>query len=184
VKGTKKFRTLRDAPRLIPPVSFAQKDRTRLSPLSGNYRGPRGKTRKDGIAQRTAMRRLLAKKLALIPPDMLDQSLPSYKNYQEVVTGITSDLGGKGRLSSIETVLVNAFAISTVRLADLTARQLLGDQTRLQDEGFARTITALVRLSEKLGITRRTKELPTLASYLGSKSNGSDTIDGEVIDNE
>jgi hypothetical protein len=176
VRAIKKLRHLKDAPRLIPPVSFTVKDKKR-------YRGPRSQTIKDGIAQRTAMRRLLTKKLALITPDMIDEKSAAFQNYKQVVKGVTSDLGN--RLSTVEQVLVNAFGAATVLLADLTARQLLGDQSVLQQKGFSQTVTALVRLSERLGVRHRGKDLPSLGAYLSKKSNGGgDTIEGEIVDHD
>jgi hypothetical protein len=94
VKKTKKFRKLSDAPRLIPPVS------------SG-----RGKSRKEGAHIRTAVRRLLIQKLALIQPDMIDKDSEPYKNYQAVIRGVTADMGN--RLTTVEQVLVQAFSAAT-----------------------------------------------------------------------
>ena len=129
------------------------------------------------------MRRLLKRKLALITPDQIDKKSEAYRNYQQVIKGVTMDMGA--RLTTVEQVLVNAFAAATVRLADLTARQLLGDQSVIQFKGFAQTVTALVRLSERLGVQHRpSKELPSLSSYLSKKSNGGDTIDAEVVDHD
>ena len=169
-KTARKFRDIKDAPRLIPTVSSTIKSR-RKTP-----------NRVAGRHERTEMRRLLEKKLALITPKMIDKKSDAWRNYQRVISGVTSDLGGKGRLSTVEQVLVNAFAAATVRLSDLTARQLLGDQSVVQQKGFSQTITSLVRLSERLGVDRRQKEIPTLSSYLNSKPNGGDTVDAEVID--
>ena len=135
-KTARKFRDIKDAPGLIPTVSSTIKSR-RKTP-----------NRVAGRHERTEMRRLLEKKLALITPKMIDKKSDAWRNYQKVISGLTSDLGG--RLTTVEQVLVNAFAAATVRLADLTARQLLGDQSVVQQKGFAQTVTALVRLSERL----------------------------------
>ncbi len=170
-KKARKLRRLEDAPKLIPPVSSTMKKRRIIS-----------QTKKDGNHVRTAMRRLLTRKLAVITPDMVDKNTPAFKSYQRVIEGITSDLGGKRRLTSIQQVLINAFSAATIRLADLTARQLLGDNSVLQQKGFAQTVAALVRLADSLGVQHRpTKELPSLSAYLG-RSNGKDTIDAEVLE--
>lgn len=167
-KTARKFRSIEEAPRLIPTVSSTIKSR-RKTP-----------NRVAGRHERTEMRRLLEKKLALITPKMIDKKSDAWRNYQKVISGLTSDLGG--RLTTVEQVLVNAFSAATVRLADLTARQLLGDQSVVQQKGFAQTVTALVRLSERLGVARRPKELPSLSTYLNSKANGGDTVEGEILD--
>jgi hypothetical protein len=180
VRATKKLRKLKDAPRLIPPVGSTVRDRK-------HYRSPKAlATRKDGIAQRTAMRRLLKKKLALITPAMIDKKSEAWQNYQQVIKNVTSDMGGRSRLSTVEQILINALAATTVRLSDLTARQLLGGESSLPDhKAFNQTVSSLVRLSGSLGIDRRpSKELPSLSSYLSKKSNGGDTIDGEIVDHD
>jgi hypothetical protein len=172
-----KLRHLKDAPRLMPRVSSTKSERRK-------YLSPKARaTRKDGIAQRTAMRRLLARKLALIDPSMIDQNSPAWRAYHAVVKGVTNDKGGISRLSTVETVLVNAFAAAAVRLNDLTARQLLGDNSKLQSEGFSQTVAALARLASQLGISRRAKDVVSLSSYL-KKPNGDDTIEGEIINGD
>ena len=143
------------------------------------------RVKKEGAHIRTAMRRLLRKKVELITPAMIDKKSEAWQNYQQVIKNVTSDMGGRSRLTTVEQILINALSATTVRLSDLTARQLLGGESSLADhKAFNQTVSSLVRLSGSLGIDRRPagKELPSLGAYLSKKSNGGgDTIDAEVM---
>jgi hypothetical protein len=113
--------------------------------------------------------------------EMIDKNSPAWKNYQKVLAGLTSDLGGEGRLSTVKQVLVSAFSAAAVRLNDLAARQMLGDHSILQQKSFAQTVGALTRIAEKLGVKRRPKEIGTLSTYLKNGKGDSDTVDAEII---
>jgi hypothetical protein len=101
----------------------------------------------------------------LISADELDGRTRAHRAFNALVAGITADLGGEDRLSSIERVLIQAFAGASVHAADLNARLLQGDPIDLTEH--AAMIGAMVRIASRLGVGRRPRELGhDLTGYL------------------
>jgi hypothetical protein len=80
----------------------------------------------------------------------------------------------------MEHSLIQAYASAFVRMNDLTARQLLGDEY-VEFNDLASANSSMVRVAHRLGIQRRPREVTPLSSYLNGQP---DTIEGEVLDNE
>jgi hypothetical protein len=102
----------------------------------------------------------------LLTHRVLDARTRAAKQYNALVTGISNDLGGD--LSIVQQSLVEAFASMVVTLRDSTARMLLGEVMDIGER--AQVASAMVRLSNKLGVERVAKDItPDLQSYLASR---------------
>ena len=107
-----------------------------------------------------------AVKPQLLTRAVLDQRSNAAKLFDQLVVDIQNDLGGRHELSAIELTLVEAYAGAAITLENLNTRMLLG-----QDIDFgqhAQACTAMVRISSRLGLQRRSKPVPTLEQYLAS----------------
>jgi hypothetical protein len=168
----RKLRFIEDAAKnVVPTMSATKKDRSRWkrNGLDG------GAARRE----RQAMRRIAKQKFALVALENLDQRSHAFKRFRSVIRGVTSDMGGSERISTTERVLIEAFSAATVRMEDLAARQLLGDQ-KVEYSELASAISSLVRVAKRLGTERRPKDIQPLSSYL----NGKDTIEGEILSDD
>ena len=126
------------------------------------------------------MRRLAKQKFSLIDPTNIDQRSTAWKRWRQIVKGVASDLGGAGRLTEIERVLVDSFASASVRMYDLSARQMLGAE-KIEYAELASAINNIAKIAKYLGVSRRPREVQPLSSYL---NGGDQTIDAEVIPDE
>ena len=167
--SNRKLRSIDEAARnVVPPVSSTIKSRRRR----------KTQARVEGRHERTALRRLVKKKFALITLDNIDRRSHAFQKFSSVVRGVTNDLGGAERLTTVERALIEAFGAATVRMEDLAARQLLGDQKTEYSE-LASAISSMVRIAKRLGTDKRPKEITPLSSYLNGGKD--ETIDGEVL---
>ena len=103
-----------------------------------------------GRHERTALRRLVKRKYELITVDNIDKRSDAYRKYRRIVSGITSDLGGEDRLTTMEHSLIQAYASAFIRMNDLTARQLLGDEyVEFNDLGLSHQLNGARRSSPR-----------------------------------
>jgi|SRR6516162_2775661 len=124
---------------------------TPQAPLKKGWRGPPGS--RAGGAQ-------FVKKITgnhAIDPAQLDGRTRARRTYNALVAGITADLGGPDELSTVEKALIQDFAGVSIHKADLNARLLQGDPIDLQEH--VATIGAMVRLTSRLGVRRRPKNV-------------------------
>jgi hypothetical protein len=169
--NTRKLRRPDEAARQkAPPVSFKTK-RIRAKTFA----------RVEGNHQRTALRRLFKKKYALIALENLDQRTHAFQRFRSIVRGVSNDLGGIKRLSTIEKALVQAFASATIRAEDLSARQLLGEEL-VDFSILASAISSMIRVAKRLGVERRPREIVPLNTYLNSNGKTEDVVEAEIID--
>ena len=97
----------------------------------------------------------------------LDRRTVSARYFEKLVTAIENDLAGPDELSSIEKVLVEAYAGAAVTLQHLNSLLALGEPINIADHSSC--VGALVRVASRLGIDRRPKDVtPSLATYLAS----------------
>jgi hypothetical protein len=81
--------------------------------------------------------------------DRRDGRLAVTKKFDQAVSAITADLGiPADRMTTMQKTMVGAFAGCTVKLDNLTARLLLGEDVDLVEYTVA--ATALARLSQRL----------------------------------
>jgi hypothetical protein len=116
----------------------------------------------------------------LLNADELDGRTRARRAYDAIVSGIESDLGGAGQLSTVERTLVAAYAGVAVQNADLNARLLRGETIDLVE--FASMIAAMVRIASRLGIGRRPRNIDhDLTGYLAQQTSP-DASDGVSSD--
>jgi hypothetical protein len=80
--------------------------------------------------------------------------------FDKLVSEIESDLGGADRLSTIERTLIEAYVGAAITLASLNTKLALGQPIDLSQH--AQTISAMVRVASRLGLSRRAREVPNL----------------------
>jgi hypothetical protein len=102
----------------------------------------------------------------LLTAKALDGRTHARKAYDGIVANITSDLGGRDQLSTIENTLVAAFAGVAVHVGDLNAKLLRGDHIDLGEHAVA--VSSLVRIASRLGVHRRPREVASLDHCLRS----------------
>ena len=93
----------------------------------------------------------------LLTRDQLDGRTNACKLFERLITDIENDLGGADRLSTIERALIEAFAGACVTMQNLNTRLALGEAIDLSEH--AQAVSAMVRVSNKLGLQRRAKDV-------------------------
>jgi hypothetical protein len=95
----------------------------------------------------------------------LDGRTAAAKAFDQMVTDIEIDLGGRDQLSTIERALIEAFAGACITLQHLNTKLALGESIDLAEH--AQAVSAMVRVASRLGLQRRAKDIgPTLGDLL------------------
>jgi hypothetical protein len=106
-----------------------------------------------------------ARKTRLITAEALDGRTRARRLYNQLISGIEADLGGRDQLSTIELALVQAFAGVSIHTANLNAHLLRGDSIDLTEHAAA--VGAMVRIATRLGLQRRPRDVtPLPGNYL------------------
>jgi hypothetical protein len=114
----------------------------------------------EGLAKR---RQHKATRPQLLTRAQLDGRTSAAKAFDQLVTDIEADLGGRDQLSTIERALIEAFAGAA--LHHLNTQLALGQQIDLSQ--YAQVVSAMVRVASRLGLQRRSRDVtPTLSEYL------------------
>jgi hypothetical protein len=94
-----------------------------------------------------------------------DQRSSIARRYRDLVAQIAVDQGGFSELSETRLQLIRRFASAAVMAEALEARLANGEEVDVAE--LALLSSTLVRLSSRIGLDRRTKNItPTLAQYL------------------
>jgi hypothetical protein len=101
-------------------------------------------------------------KAKLLTRSQLDGRTQAARLFDKLVSEIESDLGGADRLSTIERTLIEAYVGAAITLASLNTKLALGQPIDLAQH--AQTISAMVRVASRLGLSRRAREVPNLLS--------------------
>jgi hypothetical protein len=110
-----------------------------------------------------------ATKPRLLTRETLDQRTSAYKFFDRLIESIETDLGGHNQLSTIQCCLVEAFAGACVSMQNFNAQLALGQPIDLSEHAL--TISAMVRVASRLGLTRVAKDVTlTLHRYLNSEA--------------
>jgi hypothetical protein len=111
-------------------------------------------------------------KLRLLSRDKLDRRTLAARQFDAIASGIAADLGGEDHLTTVERHLIEGFAGAALRMHDVNARVLLGQEIDLAEH--ASIISSLVRIASRLGTQRRPRDLaaPSLTSYLDHGAPG------------
>jgi hypothetical protein len=98
-----------------------------------------------------------ATRLQLLTRAQLDGRTSAAKAFDKLVADIEADLGGRDQLSTIQLVLIEAFAGVAVTLQHLNTRLALGQEIDLGQH--AQAVSAMVRVASRLGLQRRAREI-------------------------
>ncbi len=99
-------------------------------------------------------------------PQITRESLDGRTRIRSIVDGISADLGGADRLSTIQRSLIDAYAGVCCVLTDINARALQGDPVDLLQ--YSTAVSTLTRVAAKLGTKRQPRDItpPGVADYL------------------
>jgi hypothetical protein len=139
--------------------------------------GPKpAKLSKGGQKTRRGRKRLLSR-------ESLDGRTIVAKVFDRLVAAIHSDLGGADQMSAIELALVEAFAGSAVALDNLNTKILTGAEiTNAMVAMHAQTVSAMVRVSNRLGTARRAKTVQSLDDLLLERARLRGETPEEIIE--
>ena len=99
--------------------------------------------------------------------------------FDNMVSAIESDLGGRDQLSAMEIALVEAFAGQAVTLHNINVRLLSGEKVNLSEQGLA--ASTMVRVATRLGLQRRAKDItntPSAEEYFAHKQKLKEQANG------
>ena len=97
----------------------------------------------------------------------LDGRTKARKQFDAVVEGIASDLGGEAHLTTVQRHLDEAFAGCAVVVHDINARLLLGQQIDISEATQA--VSSLVRLASRIGVGRHMRDVTDLTDHITKK---------------
>jgi hypothetical protein len=97
----------------------------------------------------------------------LDGRTKARKQFDAVVEGIASDLGGEAHLTTVQRALVEAFAGCAVVVHDINARLLLGQPINISEATQA--LSSLVRLASRIGVSRHMRDVTDLTDHITKK---------------
>jgi hypothetical protein len=103
-------------------------------------------------------------KVRLLTRQSLDGRTKARKQFDAVVEGIASDLGGEAHLTTVQRHLVEAFAGCAVVVHDINARLLLGQPIDISEA--AQAVSSLVRLAQRIGVGRRMLDVTDLTDHI------------------
>ena len=106
-------------------------------------------------------------KVRLLTRQSLDGRTKARKQFDAVVEGIASDLGGEAHLTTVQRHLVEAFAGCAVVVHDINARLLLGQPIDVSEA--AQAVSSLVRLAQRIGVGRRMLDVTDLTDHITKK---------------
>jgi hypothetical protein len=99
----------------------------------------------------------------------IDGRSATARRYRDVLAALTSDQGGADRLSEARLQLCRRFAAAAVLAEAMESHLVSGEQIDLQEHALL--ASTLVRLSQRIGIDRRAKDItPGLKDYLTRKA--------------
>src|SRR4051812_31659349 len=127
-----------------------------------------GMTRmREGLSSTT---RKLPPKLRLLTLNALDQRTSAARLARDLVSAITSDLGGQGAVTAAQRQLIQRAAILGAVCEDLETRWIAGDPLPAQE--YLAGINTQRRCLMALGLERRARDVTlTLDQYLRSRAN-------------
>lgn len=109
--------------------------------------------------------------------ETLDGRSNAAKHYRSIVAGIERDLGGE--LTTIQQHLAQAFACASV-LAQHLSTKMANGEADVDMGALANALSAMVRISAKLGISKRAAPSePSLSDYLATLSKADVPADAE-----
>ena len=108
-----------------------------------------------------------AGKVQLVTMDDLDRRTKAAQQAVATKDAIMADLGGKGRLSTLERIMCENAAMSAAVLRDAHVRWMQGEPVPVSE--IATLENTFNRTAQALGLSRRTKDAMTIEAYLEKK---------------
>jgi hypothetical protein len=99
----------------------------------------------------------------------LDQRTVAYRMFDNLVTAVIQDAGGESEISAVQRELIETFASIAIRVQDMSARSLAGQQVDLGELSLA--ASTLTRLASRIGVHRVARNITTLADYLQQQTD-------------
>jgi hypothetical protein len=105
-------------------------------------------------------------KQPILSRDELDGRTKAAQRFDAIASGIAADLGGEDHLSTVQRHLVEAFAGAALRVHDLNAHLLLGQEVDVVEH--CQAISSMVRVAARIGVHRLARDVtaPTLSDIL------------------
>ena len=94
----------------------------------------------------------------------LDKRTNAAKVFARLVTAIEQDLGGANHLSTIERELIEGFAGAALTTRGLNVKIALGEE--ISPTELSTCVSTLTRVAQRLGLQRRSKDVPSLSDLL------------------
>ena len=106
-------------------------------------------------------------KVRLLTRSDLDGRTRARKQFDAIASGIAADLGGAEQLTTVQRLLVEAIAGTSLTLSDINARALRGEPIDLS--AYTQAVSTLVRVASRLGTGRVPRDVtPSVADYVRS----------------
>jgi hypothetical protein len=99
------------------------------------------------VKPRRPHRRTKPRLLTRAEIDQRSKTGHAIRMFDNMVSAITTDLGGRDQLTAMELALVEAFAGESVTLNNINTRQLLGEKVSLSDQALA--ASTMVRVATR-----------------------------------
>lgn len=130
--------------------------------------------------QKPAVRKHRAsRKLHFLTRELLDGRTRARKIFDAIARGVASDLPAD-QLSTVQKHLIEAFAGAAVRVHDINARLLKGEEPDILTHSQA--ISSLVRVASRLPVGRIPRDPESLNDYLKRTHQPPPILDNDDID--
>jgi hypothetical protein len=135
------------------------------APEPGAPRLKRAAAALTGLDKPVPRRRHRAVRPQLANRAALDGRTTAAKQFDRLVAAVEADLGGADRLSTVQRVLIEAFAGSTIAMHNLNVRALLGQD--VDPATFGVIVSSIVRVASRLGVNRVARDVtPSVKDYV------------------
>lgn len=91
------------------------------------------------------------------------------RRFRDIAGQITTDLGGADRMSEVKCQLVRRFAGAAALAEQLEAKVANGQPIDISEHSAL--TSSLVRIANKIGVTRSMKKLPDLRDYVEGRAS-------------
>jgi hypothetical protein len=106
-------------------------------------------------------------KVQTLSCENLDGRTHARRYFLSVARGISSDLGGEDRLSTVQKSLVEAFAGIAVHVHNINAHVLRGDKVDICAHSLA--ISTMVRVASRIGLHRVARDIKSLHDIMNEE---------------
>ena len=101
-------------------------------------------------------------------PSIIDGRSAAARRFRDLTRAYLADAGGADLCSEVKIGLCRRLAATTVLAEIMESRAINGDEISLTE--YCTLASTAVRISQRLGLSRRAKTVPSIDEYLASKS--------------